>query len=834
MKEQEPVRHGLLFLYFLIALVAIILPLVLIDFGASNVSPTITTVVPTTSCCDVCPVGSLPVCGVGVSSLNTLPILNNTTTSELIGSSIGITGGNTITTKGEVRFEETSGTDYVGFKPPAAIGSSVTWTLPPADGAAGEFLQTNGTGTLSWAAGGLGGNSFPDNLFYIFDDGNMASRIFFQADALIGNSRTFRAPNYDGVLPAVDLTSNNVMLGETTYAFNPLGMENTCIGRNAGVFTTTGSQNTFIGLNAGTFNISGNTNTAVGTQSLVQNTTGNANVSVGHNSLNGNTTGSENVAIGEEALFAPSTASFCTAVGRSALRSNNGQNNVAVGHSALYNNLSGEDNVAVGKNALFSNDTGLRNTAVGTRSLATNQGGQQNCAMGMDSMRLNTSGSFNTALGYQSLLSNTDGVHNIAIGHLAMQQNQSASQNIAIGFLSMGAITALNEDNNVAIGHAAMQSVPIGRQNVGVGAFSLGSFGGSDLQNNVAVGFQALANPGAFPVENVALGDSTLTVPGNPVLAYNTAVGASALNVNQVTGNTAVGYRSMYQNSTGTNCVAVGSNSLRNNTTGTDNTVMGYYTAQQALGSFNTTIGSESFFVATGADRNTTLGASSLRSLTTGNDNIAIGVSALRSLTTANQCVAIGNDALRTSTTPVISNVAVGHRALRDAIAAGGNVAIGEDALLSITSGSNTAVGCRSFYASTNMLGGNCGLGFQSGYSSVTGAYNTFIGEVAGLNNDGSDNVCLGYNCDLPLFADGCIAIGSRAHGGPGPVKITANDQLLIQLGGNDSATDGALRTDLVFNAAGGAVIPAGVDYMTVTLNNGAGATVTRKIPLYV
>jgi hypothetical protein len=43
---------------------------------------------------------------------------------------------------------------YVGLQGAAAAGST-TYTLPAADGAAGEQLTTNGAGTLSWASGGV-------------------------------------------------------------------------------------------------------------------------------------------------------------------------------------------------------------------------------------------------------------------------------------------------------------------------------------------------------------------------------------------------------------------------------------------------------------------------------------------------------------------------------------------------------------------------------------------------------------------------------------------------------------------------------------------------------
>lgn len=60
------------------------------------------------------------------------------------------------TNAGELRFYEPSaGANYTAFKAQAQAGD-VTYTLPAADGSSGDFLSTNGSGTLSWtsAAGG--------------------------------------------------------------------------------------------------------------------------------------------------------------------------------------------------------------------------------------------------------------------------------------------------------------------------------------------------------------------------------------------------------------------------------------------------------------------------------------------------------------------------------------------------------------------------------------------------------------------------------------------------------------------------------------------------------
>lgn len=65
-----------------------------------------------------------------------------------------------ITASGAVRFIGSS-SGYVGFVPAAAAGST-TYTLPTGDGTSGQFLQTNGSGTLTWA------HSFPSGTAMLF------------------------------------------------------------------------------------------------------------------------------------------------------------------------------------------------------------------------------------------------------------------------------------------------------------------------------------------------------------------------------------------------------------------------------------------------------------------------------------------------------------------------------------------------------------------------------------------------------------------------------------------------------------------------------------------
>lgn len=65
----------------------------------------------------------------------------------------------------DLRYYDSDSTNYVGFQAPATIGSDVVWTLPNADGGAGQCLSTN-AGVLSWADCG-GGSGAPTTSQYV-------------------------------------------------------------------------------------------------------------------------------------------------------------------------------------------------------------------------------------------------------------------------------------------------------------------------------------------------------------------------------------------------------------------------------------------------------------------------------------------------------------------------------------------------------------------------------------------------------------------------------------------------------------------------------------------
>ena len=102
------------------------------------------------------------------STIDTLTV--NAATSLVGNTTVGTSSSNTltvpalsnfqsnvaITSQADLRFHSGSigGSGYVGFQAPSGLTGATVWTLPPADGSAGQALVTDGTGNLNWGASG--------------------------------------------------------------------------------------------------------------------------------------------------------------------------------------------------------------------------------------------------------------------------------------------------------------------------------------------------------------------------------------------------------------------------------------------------------------------------------------------------------------------------------------------------------------------------------------------------------------------------------------------------------------------------------------------------------
>ena len=82
--------------------------------------------------------------------------LENTGSPDLTGNlQVKGSGGSAV---GAVRFFDNDDSNYVELKSPATVASNETFILPSADGSAGQFLKTDGSGNLSFATVSGGGS----------------------------------------------------------------------------------------------------------------------------------------------------------------------------------------------------------------------------------------------------------------------------------------------------------------------------------------------------------------------------------------------------------------------------------------------------------------------------------------------------------------------------------------------------------------------------------------------------------------------------------------------------------------------------------------------------
>ncbi len=232
--------------------------------------------------------------------------------------------------------------------------------------------------------------------------------------------------------------------------------------------------------------------------------------------------------------------------------------------------------------------------------------------------------------------------------------------------------------------------------------------------------------------------------------AYNTAVGADALEAN----------------TTGRSNVAIGKDALRNNTS-ISNLVA---------------IGDSALFSNDNGYALTAVGDKALYANTTGSNSVAIGGQALNANTTGNNNVAVGRAAMNMNTTGG-DNTALGNFALQNITASARNTAVGSGALRNSTGGTdNIAIG---YYTMSNTTGSyNVGIGIDN-MTSVTGHSNTSVGHSANpLLTSGTRNTALGDSAGVTINSlTNTTAIGWNA-------RVTqSNSMVLGSVQGNNGAT---------------------------------------------
>ena len=260
-------------------------------------------------------------------------------------------------------------------------------------------------------------------------------------------------------------------------------------------------------------------------------------------------------------------------------------------------------------NGFFGNGAGrlaqglmINNLFIGTRSGEGANGADYNTFVGASTAGAALTGEYNTALGYFSGHTITSGSYSTIIGALAGTGIVAGTSNTLVG---SSAQSYFNVSTVTAVGTAAAQSntassivavgaeslkVNTGVQNTGVGTFTM--FANRGGTNNTAGGYESMKN----------------NTTGSQNSYWGTQSGQNGLTVSN---NTYAGYRAG-----------------RLNTAGGNNAVFGKEAFLQGQGSFNTTVGSESFFNLTSGDANIGLGYGAGNVALSTTNFIAIGVSA--------------------------------------------------------------------------------------------------------------------------------------------------------------------------------------------------------------
>lgn len=259
---------------------------------------------------------------------------------------------------------------------------------------------------------------------------------------------------------------------------------------------------------------------------------------------------------------------------------------------------------------------------------------------------------------------------------------------------------------------------------------------GSDAYiNSVRVGVGGYASDSTY--DNTCLGKEALQTTADFFIPEESPWASSC--------NTAIGRAALRDNYIGAFNTAVGAYALDEN--GQDgNTAVGYYSLQKNSGWYNSALGMQSLRMNEAGDYNCAFGYESLYSNSDGRDNTAMGHRSLYRNSTANHNTAVGSYAMYQNTTGTL-NTAIGYRSLDSNSTGHSNTASGTDALFRNKTGSyNTATGTNALvYNSTGSF--NTGMGRYSLYYNTTGGTNTAVGYFASPNiGTLSNTTAVGYN----------------------------------------------------------------------------------------
>ena len=447
--------------------------------------------------------------------------------------------------------------------------------------------------------------------------------------------------------------------------------------------------------------------------------------------------------------------------------------------------------------------------------------------------------------------------------------NLIANQNISVRFsiydATAGGTVVYKETQSVTTNALGLFTANIGQGTVVTGTFSTINWGGGSKFTQVemdAAGGTTYVDMGTQQMLSVpyalysgvsgngwALTGNVGTTAANFIgttdnMPFNFKVNnQKAGTIDPVSGNAAIGYRSLLNNTTGGSNIAIGMDALHNNTSGSGNTAIG----QEALrdnttASVNTAVGIGTLTSNTVGDGNTAIGNGALGNNTTGHSNTATGIAALQnnisgngnealgdralySNTSGNNNIAIGGSALYYNTTGYDNN-AIGNAALNANTSGVGNVALSDGALTANTTGIfNTATGLTGL--SGNTIGNyNTASGYRSLESNVSGSNNTAMGYGTNVTSGNLSNAtAIGANAIVG--ASNSLVLGNNANVGIGTSTPTAK----LDIAGNIKITDGTQGANKVLTSNATGVATWQTPATLTETDPKVGTLITNNIP---
>jgi hypothetical protein len=507
------------------------------------------------------------------------------------------------------------------------------------------------------------------------------SNLMFLDDSDINYDITRRiAPpvnSIDALRDAISNKSRAVYLGFVSGQNNAVNNFSTALGpMSLRYIDNNGVNNTAVGYSSLQYEQNGDNNSALG-ESSMNNFQGNrskANVAVGKSTLAGSYSNNNqfNVAIGDNALVGLNGGRLNTSIGQAALGSSRkSKENTAIGKQSLDWLQNGNHNTAAGNFALFSAGAiSSRNTAVGYYAAGGINSWPYNTRSFFNNVFLGNESAFNiyngnnsTYIGYQSGR-NIVGDNEILIGSGVESQNHFGHKEINIGNTLFGD----SNGSNFAIGIGRVNpNAPFHRFETNgdiailerarpVTAASYGKLYVNGTTSNLiflddaGVQYELLQRAQVLNIDRLVDGKSNsssslilgaFSVDANPGSEYITSIGIDSLSScnSGCSNNTAIGYSSLFSNTTGDFNTAIGVQALQSNTSGSQNTSVGYQSLQTTNTSRNTSI-SYKFY----EDSNNNLLANSTTPfISSARDNVGIGFISLQSLTTGSRNTAIGS-----------------------------------------------------------------------------------------------------------------------------------------------------------------------------------------------